>query len=118
MMISLLFHRYPSVPCQGCTVTNFRCLPAERDTTQPLSLPLMHLHQVPYPHTHLHKQFPSHHITSCRPVALAWLGMMQSKSIVQLTTHVDTNPSYDYDPLHKVNASQCNTHTAHNTPSP
>jgi hypothetical protein len=34
MMISLLFHRYPSVPCQGCTVTNFRCLPAERDTIQ------------------------------------------------------------------------------------
>jgi hypothetical protein len=30
LMISLLFHRYPSVPCQGCTVTNFRCLPAER----------------------------------------------------------------------------------------
>ena len=32
MMISLLFHRYPSVPCQGCTMTNFRCLPAERES--------------------------------------------------------------------------------------
>jgi hypothetical protein len=27
------------------------------------------------------------------------MGMMQSKSIVQLTTHVDTHPSYDHDPL-------------------
>ena len=34
---------------------------------------------------------------------------MQSKSIVQLTTHVDTNPSYDYDPYKEVNANQCST---------
>ena len=53
MMISLLFHRYPSVPCQGCTMTNFRCLPAERDTTQ-------HNHHNFYIYTHSHNHTPRH----------------------------------------------------------
>jgi hypothetical protein len=97
MMISLLFHRYPSVPCQGCTVTNFRCLPAERDTIQ-------HTQKHKHAHQRVRMLYTVHHTF----VALAWLGMMQSKSIVQLTTHVDTNPSYDYDPYKQVNASQCN----------
>ena len=137
MMISLLFHRYPSVPCQGCTVTNFRCLPAERDTVQDTHIHLhIHTHHTPEPkyaqtpsrlrtHTDIDIRTPPFThllrtpLTSLTEAALwlhwlARLGMMQSKSIVQLTTHVDTNPSYDYDPFKQVNASQCNV--SHTTP--
>ena len=103
MMISLLFHRYPSVPCQGCTVTNFRCLPAERDTTHP-----------PTPFYNFDYPFISLCILSICCIGMAGNDAVKKHSSADNTCRY---PSIiRLWPFHQVNASQCErAHTIHHT---